>query len=169
MVTSPPYACKDYDAEGSFQDYLGMLARVMAEVHRVLEAQALIADWRQEYNGYRPPSALGMLPPAELARQWRTNQPQLHSGCTDHWVRSVPPGQARPRWRYGNYGGRHARGRGSGTSGRLLYTCTAAAIITCAYRRLAGRGPCGFVIDPVQRSRIMGGGDRPPERPCQPG
>ncbi len=38
MVTSPPYHLgKDYDAEGSFEDYLGMLARVMAEVHRVLE------------------------------------------------------------------------------------------------------------------------------------
>ena len=27
----------DYDAEGSFEDYLEMLQRVMAEVHRVLE------------------------------------------------------------------------------------------------------------------------------------
>ena len=38
MVTSPPYHVgKDYDAEGSFEDYLGMLTCVMAEVHRVLE------------------------------------------------------------------------------------------------------------------------------------
>ncbi|HEV2810678.1 MAG TPA: integrase core domain-containing protein, partial [Acidimicrobiales bacterium] len=35
------------------------------------------ADWRREYNDYRPHSALGMLTPAEFARQWRTNQPQL--------------------------------------------------------------------------------------------
>jgi DNA modification methylase len=38
MVTSPPYHVgKDYDAEGSFEDYLGLLQRVFAEVHRVLE------------------------------------------------------------------------------------------------------------------------------------
>ncbi len=43
----------------------------------LLEAQVLVADWRAEYNGYRPHSALGMLTPAEFARQWRTNQPQL--------------------------------------------------------------------------------------------
>ncbi|HEV2811491.1 MAG TPA: integrase core domain-containing protein, partial [Acidimicrobiales bacterium] len=39
--------------------------------------QVLIADWRSEYNDYRPHSALGMLAPAAFARQWRTNQPQL--------------------------------------------------------------------------------------------
>ncbi len=43
----------------------------------LLEAQVLIADWRSEYNEYRPHSALGMLTPAAFARQWRTNQPQL--------------------------------------------------------------------------------------------
>ena len=43
----------------------------------LLEAQVLVADWRQEYNEYRPHSALGMLTPTEFARQWRTNQPQL--------------------------------------------------------------------------------------------
>jgi putative transposase len=43
----------------------------------LLEAQVLIADWRIEYNTYRPHSALGMLTPTEFARQWRTNQPQL--------------------------------------------------------------------------------------------
>ena len=43
----------------------------------ILEAQVLVADWRAEYNDYRPHSALGMLTPAEFARQWRTNQPQL--------------------------------------------------------------------------------------------
>jgi modification methylase len=37
MVTSPPYHVgKDYDAEGTFADYLGMLARVFTETYRVL-------------------------------------------------------------------------------------------------------------------------------------
>ena len=44
----------------------------------LLEAQVLVADWRKEYNTYRPHSALGMQTPAEFARKWRTNnQPQL--------------------------------------------------------------------------------------------
>jgi modification methylase len=38
MVTSPPYHVgKDYDSEGSFDDYLGLLERVFTETHRVLE------------------------------------------------------------------------------------------------------------------------------------
>jgi putative transposase len=41
----------------------------------LLEAQVLVADWREEYNDYRPHSALGMLTPAEFARQWRTDHP----------------------------------------------------------------------------------------------
>jgi putative transposase len=43
----------------------------------LFEAQVLVADWRTEYNTYRPHSALGMLTPAEFARQWRTNPPKL--------------------------------------------------------------------------------------------
>jgi putative transposase len=44
----------------------------------LLEAQVLTADWRTEYNTYRPHSALGMLTPTEFADQWRrTNPPQL--------------------------------------------------------------------------------------------
>jgi transposase InsO family protein len=44
----------------------------------LLEAQVLVADWRIEYNTYRPHSALGMLTPAEFADRWRrTNPPQL--------------------------------------------------------------------------------------------
>ncbi len=43
----------------------------------LLEAQVLVADWRIEYNTYRPHSALGMLTPVEFAEQWRVNQPQL--------------------------------------------------------------------------------------------
>jgi putative transposase len=43
----------------------------------LLEAQVLVADWRDEYNNYRPHSALGMRTPAEFARTWRTCQPQL--------------------------------------------------------------------------------------------
>lgn len=38
MVTSPPYhAGKTYDSDESYQDYLGLLERVFAETHRVLE------------------------------------------------------------------------------------------------------------------------------------
>ena len=44
----------------------------------LLEAQVLVADWRDEYNHYRPHSALGMLTPAAFAARWRTeHQPQL--------------------------------------------------------------------------------------------
>jgi putative transposase len=43
----------------------------------LLEAQVLVADWRAEYNTYRPHSALGMLTPAEFAQHWRTNPPNL--------------------------------------------------------------------------------------------
>jgi putative transposase len=43
----------------------------------LLEAQVLVADWRQEYNNYRPHSALGMRTPAEFARTCRTCTPQL--------------------------------------------------------------------------------------------
>jgi putative transposase len=44
----------------------------------LLEAQVVVADWRTEYNTYRPHSALGMLTPAKFADQWRrTNQSQL--------------------------------------------------------------------------------------------
>jgi len=44
----------------------------------LLEAQVLIADWRDEYNDYRPHSSLGMLTPTEFATRSRTeHQPQL--------------------------------------------------------------------------------------------
>ena len=43
----------------------------------LLQAQVLVADWRQEYNNNRPHSALGMRTPAEFARACRTRQPQL--------------------------------------------------------------------------------------------
>jgi putative transposase len=43
----------------------------------LLEAQVLVSDWRQEYNTYRPHSALKMLTPNEYAERWRTNQLQL--------------------------------------------------------------------------------------------
>jgi putative transposase len=41
----------------------------------LLEAQVLVADWREEYNTYRPHSALGMLTPAEFAVRWRAERP----------------------------------------------------------------------------------------------
>jgi putative transposase len=43
----------------------------------LLEAQVLVGDWRNEYNNYRPHSALGMRTPAEFARTCRANPPQL--------------------------------------------------------------------------------------------
>jgi putative transposase len=44
----------------------------------LLEAQVLVADWRDEYNHYRPHSALGMLTPAAFAARHRNqHQPQL--------------------------------------------------------------------------------------------
>ena len=46
------------------------------QVDTLLEARILMADWRSEYNEYRPHSALGMLTPTEFARGWRTNQAQ---------------------------------------------------------------------------------------------
>ena len=41
----------------------------------LLEAQVLVADWRIEYNTYRPHSALDMLTPTEYADQWRRTNP----------------------------------------------------------------------------------------------
>ena len=47
-------------------------------IDSLIEAQGLVADWRNEYNTYRPHSALAMRTPHEYARRWRTNnQPQL--------------------------------------------------------------------------------------------
>lgn len=43
----------------------------------LLEAQVLVADWKEEYNTYRPHSALRMLTPVEFSEQWSTNQLQL--------------------------------------------------------------------------------------------
>ncbi len=43
----------------------------------LLQAQVLVADWRDEYNQYRPHSALGMLTPDDYASRCQTNQPQL--------------------------------------------------------------------------------------------
>ena len=44
----------------------------------LLEAQVLVADWRDEYNDYRPHSALGMLTPTAFAARWRIeHQPKL--------------------------------------------------------------------------------------------
>jgi transposase InsO family protein len=43
----------------------------------LLEAQVLVTDWREEYNTYRPHSALGMRTPTEFTEWWRINQLQL--------------------------------------------------------------------------------------------
>jgi putative transposase len=41
------------------------------------EAQVLIEDWREDYNEYRPHSALGMRSPAPFARAWRAQHEPL--------------------------------------------------------------------------------------------
>jgi putative transposase len=41
----------------------------------LLDARVLVDDWREEYNTYRPHSALGMLTPAEFAARWREGRP----------------------------------------------------------------------------------------------
>jgi len=44
----------------------------------LVEAQVLVADWRDEYNHYRPHSALGMLTPTAFAvRSHTEHQPAL--------------------------------------------------------------------------------------------
>ncbi len=51
----------------------------------LLEAQVLVADWRAEYNDYRPHSALGMPPrPSSLGSGGPTSR-SSHSGWTDAW------------------------------------------------------------------------------------
>jgi putative transposase len=46
--------------------------RAIEQFDSLLEAQVLVADWRDEYNDYRPHSALGMLAPAAFAARHRT-------------------------------------------------------------------------------------------------
>lgn len=45
----------------------------------LLEARALLEDWRNDYNYERPHRALGMFAPAEFAAAWydKFNQPAL--------------------------------------------------------------------------------------------
>jgi len=47
------------------------------QLDTLLEARVLVADRREEYNTYRPHSALGMLTPSEFAERWRKDQFQL--------------------------------------------------------------------------------------------
>jgi len=48
------------------------------EFDTLLKAQVVVADWRGEYNTYRPHSAFGMRTPAAYTDQWRHDrQPQL--------------------------------------------------------------------------------------------
>ena len=46
------------------------------EFGSITEAKVLIEDWRQEYNSYRPHSALGGLTPNEYATITNTNTPE---------------------------------------------------------------------------------------------
>jgi transposase InsO family protein len=49
----------------------------------LLEAQVLVADWREEYNNYRPHSSLGMLTPSQFAQGWRTEHQTKRSLSVD--------------------------------------------------------------------------------------
>ena len=51
----------------------------------LFEAQVLVADWRTEYNTYRPHSALGMLTPAEFAGASRNGGP-THPSSHSRWT-----------------------------------------------------------------------------------
>ena len=44
------------------------------------EAQAIVENWRQEYNNYRPHSSLDYLTPAEFARRYYENQQAEETG-----------------------------------------------------------------------------------------
>ncbi|WP_297105683.1 integrase core domain-containing protein [Tessaracoccus sp.] len=41
----------------------------ISDAERLLHAQVVIGDWKDEYNHHRRHSSLGYLPPAEYARQ----------------------------------------------------------------------------------------------------
>jgi transposase InsO family protein len=51
----------------SFNSKLRDECPAVEEFNSLLEAQIVIADWRHDYNDYRPHSALGMLTPTEFA------------------------------------------------------------------------------------------------------
>ena len=57
------------------------------EFGSITEAKVLIEDWRQEYNSYRPHSALGGLTPNEYATITNTNTQNTHST----WTRQKDP------------------------------------------------------------------------------
>jgi len=44
------------------------------------EAQAIVENWRQEYNNYRPHSSLDYLAPAEFARRYYGNKQAEEAG-----------------------------------------------------------------------------------------
>jgi len=46
----------------------------MESFNTLLEAQILIADWRHEYNNYRPHQSLNYNTPAAFAHQWHADQ-----------------------------------------------------------------------------------------------
>jgi hypothetical protein len=84
-------------APGSYGSRMRDELLAIEQFDTLLEAQVLIADWRTEYNTYRPHSALGMLTPVDYADQWRRpTHPSSHSGWTDQRgpvTRAVdPPG-----------------------------------------------------------------------------
>jgi putative transposase len=56
------------------ESYNGHLRKELLDLEpldRVLEAQVLMHDWREEYSTCRPPQSLGYVTPAEFARRWK--------------------------------------------------------------------------------------------------
>lgn len=51
----------------------------------LLEAQVLVADWRQEYNEPASLRAGGCSPPSSSLGSGGTTKPCSHSGWTDNW------------------------------------------------------------------------------------
>ncbi len=72
-------------SEGSFPDvHGGALDELLAieQFNSRLEAQVLVADWREEYSDYRPHAALGMLTPID-STAWRMDtHKNSHGGWT---------------------------------------------------------------------------------------
>ena len=62
------------------------------------EARVMVEDWRQDYNHYRPHSALGMQTPARFAREWKSTTTSSHQQRPPTLTRDGPmngSGQAR--------------------------------------------------------------------------
>ena len=58
--------------------FTGTATSYIEQFDSLLEAEVLVTDWREEYNTYRPHSALGMLTPSEFADRTYPPKGYLH-------------------------------------------------------------------------------------------